>query len=147
MRKTFLFLAGVAMIATLASGCARMEKKFGRGLSNTFEFVRGGELRHSMEETALFDSPDTAYTTGFIRGLHRTLARTGMGVYEMATAPIPPYGPIFTSYLPPNPVYPDNYTPNLLADSMFATDTDLGFSGGDIIPFVPGSRFQVFETH
>jgi hypothetical protein len=24
-------------------------------------------------------------------------------------------------------------------------DTSLGFSGGDIIPFIPGSRFHIFD--
>jgi putative exosortase-associated protein (TIGR04073 family) len=147
MRNTFSLLVGVAIVASLASGCARMETKLGRGLSNSFEFARGGEMRRTMEQTALFDSPDTSYTTGFIRGVNRTLARTGVGIYEVVTAPLPPYGPIFTGYLEPSPVYPDNYTPGLVADSMFATDTYAGFSGGDVLPFVPGNRFQVFESH
>jgi putative exosortase-associated protein (TIGR04073 family) len=147
MRKTFSLLVGVAVIATLSSGCARMEKKFGRGLSNTFEIVRGGELRRTMEQASLVDSPDAGYTTGFVRGLHRSLARTGLGLYEVVTAPLPPYDPLFTNYLDPEPVYPDNYTPGLVADSAFATDTYVGFSGGDVLPFVPGNRFQVFESH
>jgi putative exosortase-associated protein (TIGR04073 family) len=95
----------------------------------------------------LFYSPDTAYGVGFIKGLNRTLVRTGVGVYEMVTAPLPPYDPVFTDYLSPHPVYPDNYTPNLVEDSTFATDTNLGFSGGDVMPFAPGSRFRIFDTH
>ena len=50
-------------------------------------------------------------------------------------------------YLAPGPVFPDNYTPNVLEDSLFATDTNLGFSGGDITPMLPGSRFRIFDTH
>jgi len=100
-----------------------------------------------MEQTALFDSPDTAYGVGFVRGLNRTLARTGVGIYEMVTAPIPPYGPVWTDYLTPAPVYPDNYVPTLKEDSMFATDANLGFSGGDVAPMIPGSRFRIFDTH
>jgi hypothetical protein len=65
----------------------------------------------------------------------------------MVTAPFPPYGPVFTDYLAPNPVYPDAYQPDLAEDAMFSTDTNLGYSGGDIAPFVPGSRFRVFDTH
>lgn len=145
--RNIISLLVVLTLAALVSGCANVERKFGRGLSNTFEIVRMGELRRTMEQTALFDSPDAAYTTGFIRGLNRTLARTGLGVYEMATAPIPPYHPIFTDYLSPEPVYPDNYTPGLLADSTFATDTYMGFSGGDIAPLIPGSRFRIFTEH
>src|ERR1019366_4480667 len=101
--------------------------------------------RRTMEQSALFDSPDTAYTTGAIRGFNRTLARTGIGIYEVVTFAIPPYGPVFTNHFAPRPVYPDNYTPDLVEDSMFATDTYVGYSGGDTLPFVPGSRFQIFE--
>ncbi|HYG24177.1 MAG TPA: exosortase system-associated protein, TIGR04073 family [Verrucomicrobiae bacterium] len=146
MRKTLSLLALIGVIA-LGTGCANVERKMGRGFANTFEIVRGGEFRRTMEQTALFDSPDEAYSTGFIRGVNRTLARTGLGVYEIVTAPIPPYDPIFTNYLAPGPVYPDNYQPGLLADSMFDTDTYFGYSGGDVMPFVPGSRFRVFDTH
>jgi putative exosortase-associated protein (TIGR04073 family) len=147
MRKTLPFLAAVVMIGALATGCANTERKFGRGMSNLVEPLRLGEMRRSMEQTGLFDGPDASYGVGFIRGLNRTLARTGVGIYEIVTAPIPPYDPVWTSYLTPNPVYPDNYVPNLAEDSTFATDTNLGFSGGDVMPFVPGSRFRIFDTH
>jgi putative exosortase-associated protein (TIGR04073 family) len=146
MRKTLPLLAVLTIAATLATGCANTEQKFGRGLSNLFEPVRGGEMRRTMEQTALFDGPDASYTTGFVRGLNRTLARTGIGIYEVVTAPFPPYGPVCTDYLSPGPVYPDNYRPNTVEDSMFATDTNLGFSGGDVMPFVTGSRFRIFDT-
>lgn len=147
MRHTFSLLAGLVLVGALASGCANVEQKFGRGLNNTFEIVRGGEFRRTMEQTALFDSPDYAYTTGFVHGLNRTLARTGVGIYEVVTAPFPPYGPVFTDYLSPGPVYPDNYRPDLVEDSMFSTDTYMGYSGGDVLPIVPGSRFKIFDTH
>ena len=29
---------------------------------------------------------------------------------------------------------------------MFDTDTYTGFSGGDVAPFIPGSRFRVFDN-
>lgn len=147
MRKTLCLLSLAGVIAALGAGCANTEKKLGRGLSNTFEIVRAGEFRRTMEQTAIFESPDTAYTTGFIRGVNRTLARTGIGIWEVVTAPLPPYGPIFTNKFSPHPVYPDNYKPELRADPMFATDTYTGFSGGDVAPLIPGSRFQIFETH
>ena len=147
MRKTLSLLAAVAMAGAMATGCANTEKKFGRGMSNLAEPLRMGEMRRTMEQTGLFDGPDASYGVGFIRGLNRTLARTGVGIYEIVTAPIPPYDPVWTSYLSPNPVYPDNYTPNLAEDTTFATDTNLGFSGGDVMPFLPGSRFRIFDTH
>jgi putative exosortase-associated protein (TIGR04073 family) len=147
MRKTFLLSAVLAGAALLATGCASTEQKFGRGMRNMGEIVRMGEICRTMEQTALFESPETAYTTGFFRGLNRTLARTGIGIYEVLTCPLPPYDPVFTYYLSPDPVYPDNYKPTLVEDAMFATDSNLGFSGGDVAPMVPGSRFRIFDTH
>jgi putative exosortase-associated protein (TIGR04073 family) len=147
MRNTYSFLVALAMTGALASGCAHVEKKLGRGIDNTVEIVRWGELRRSMEQSSLFDSPDVGATTGFVRGFNRTLARTGIGVYEVVTAPFPPYGPVFTHYLAPNPVYPDNYTPGIAADSMYDTDTYFGFSGGEVLPIIPGDRFRIFDTH
>ncbi|MBC8097374.1 MAG: exosortase system-associated protein, TIGR04073 family [Akkermansiaceae bacterium] len=146
MRKTLSLLALAVAVGAL-SGCTNVERKLGRGFNNTFEIVRGGEFRRTVEQTALFDSPDEGYTTGVIRGVNRTLARTGIGLYEIVTAPIPPYDPVFTDHFAPTPVYPDNYTPGLLEDSLFATDTYFGYSGGDIAPLIPGSRFRVFDTH
>lgn len=151
MRKSFSLLAVLVVAGALATGCAGPERKLGRGIGNTSEIVRGGEFRRSVEQTSLFDGPDAGYTTGAVRGLNRTLARTGIGLYEIITCPFPNpgrgYDPVCTSYLAPGPVYPDNYAPDLLSDSMFATDTDLGFSGGNVAPIVPGNRFHIFDTH
>lgn len=147
MRKTFVLLAAATMCSTLLTGCANTERKMGRGVSNMLEIVRMGELRRTQEQAALFPASDEGGASGFFRGLNRTLARTGVGIYEVVTAPIPPYDPVFTDYLSPRPVYPDNYTPNLTEDSQYATDTNLGFSGGDVAPRIPGSRFRIFDTH
>jgi putative exosortase-associated protein (TIGR04073 family) len=146
MRNKFFFLLSAAVVATLATGCANVERKLGRGFSNTFEVVRLGEMRRSVEQTSLFDSPEAGSTTGLVRGFNRTLARTGVGIYEIATAPFPPYGPVFTSYLSPGPVYPDSYAPGIRESSTFATDSSVGFSGGNVMPFLPGNRFRVFES-
>ncbi len=113
MRNIFPFLATLVIAGALVSGCASAENKLGRGMSNMGEIVRLGEMRRSIEQTALFDQPGAHYATGFIRGLDKTLAREGIGVYEVVTAPFPPYGPVFTDYLPPNPAYPDNYKPDM----------------------------------
>jgi len=45
-----------------------------------------------------------------------------------------------------NPVYPDSYKPHLLADPTFGPDNSLGFSGGDVAPIIPGSRFRIFDN-
>lgn len=158
-------LALVAAVA-LTAGCAGPEKKLGRGLLNATEFARLGELRRSMEQTHLWENTDAAFTTGVIRGLNRSLARTVIGVYEIATFPLPGYGPIGASkdpiypdasmrnrsypfggmWLSEYPTYPDSYKPSVLSDSIFSTDTSLGFSGGDVAPFIPGSRFRIFDN-
>lgn len=152
MRKTLSILA-IGAASMMLVGCASNqitgpERKFGRGMNNVTEFVRGGEIRRSMEQSAIFSGPDVAYTSGFLHGFNRSVARTVVGVYEMITFPIPngpgnDYGPIM---LPENPVYPASYTPGLIADPSFATDNNIGFSGGDIAPFLPNSRFKIFNN-
>jgi putative exosortase-associated protein (TIGR04073 family) len=147
MRNTICLLSVIALIGVFSSSCANVERKFGRGLANTYEIVRAGEYRRSVEQVSLVEGPNVGYTYGAMHGFNRTLVRTGIGIYEIVTAPIPPYGPVFTNHYTPNPVYPDNYQPGLIEDSLFATDTYVGYSGGDVAPFIPGSRFQIFETH
>jgi len=146
MRNKFPLLAAVVITGAMAVGCTNVEQKFGRGMNNMFEIVRGGEFRRTFEQTALYEGPDAAYGPGFVTGVNRTLARTGIGVYEIITAPFPPYDPVFTDKFAPGPVYPDNNTPGIIADSMSASDTRVGFSGGEVLPMVPGSRFKIFEN-
>ncbi len=159
-------LALLIALTMFSAGCAGPEKKFGRGINNVTEFARLGELRRAMEQTAMWDHPGNAFTTGVARGLNRSIIRTVLGAYEIATFPLPSYEASFTSkyriypdpsvknkqypfgglVLSEHPVYPDSYTPNLIADSIFSNDTNLGFSGGDVAPFIPGSRFRIFDN-
>ena len=167
MRRSVSLLTLTAVTAFIFVGCAGPERKFGRGMNNVTEIARMGELRRSVEQTAIWDGAEVSYTTGFIRGLNRTLVRTGIGVYEIVTFPLPPYHALMTStnrlypdfsirnsgypwggmVLPEDPVFPDNYRPTLMSDSLFSTDTSLGFSGGDVAPMVPGSRFHIFDNY
>lgn len=128
--------------ALLSTGCAGPERKLGRGLTNVTEVARLGELRRSMEQSAIWDSPQEGISRGFINGISNTLKRTAAGVYEVATFPLPSYDPILE---PEWGQFPDNHKPNLLSDTTFAPDVALGFSGGDIAPFLPASRFRVFD--
>ena len=146
MRKPFALLGAVLLAGVLVSGCAGPEKKLGRGVSNFFEIVRWGDTQREIEQASLFESPDIGMTGGFVRGFHKSLARTGIGLYEIVTFPIPTYEPIATNYISPHPVYPDSYKPGLMDDSIFATDSQVGFSGGEICPWIPGSRFKVFNN-
>jgi putative exosortase-associated protein (TIGR04073 family) len=147
LKKLSIFLS-LAAISFVVAGCAGPEEKLGRGFNNFSEFARGGELRRSIEQSAIFGAPADGPTTGFIHGIDRSFERTFAGAYEMLTFPIPNhspgnYGPVF---FPSDPVYPDSYKPNWLADTTLAPDTSLEFSGGDIAPFIPGSRFRIFDN-
>ena len=146
MRKVILPLAVLA-VALFAAGCTGPEQKLGRGLSNTFEIVRLGELRRSIELNSVEPLPGTGYF-GLIHGIDRSLARTGLGVFETVTFPIPTptYRPIFTKYIAPDPVFPESYKPGLYSYALFDTDTYTGFSGGDVAHWIPGSRFSIFSN-
>ena len=149
MRKKAFYLLSLVAVASIVAGCAGPEEKLGRGINNMTEFARLGELRRSMEQAAIWDySGHGGITDGFFTGVNRSFARTGAGLYEVLTFPIPnhrnnDYGPIFT---PVDPVYPDSYQPDWITDSMLSPDTSLGFAGGDVAPYLPGSRFRVFDN-
>ena len=159
MRSAVSLLA-LAAVAAL-TGCAGPEQKFGRGVNNFSEIVRGAEMRRSMEQTMLWDGPSQG-PTGFARGVTRTFARTGIGLYEMVTAPIPPYHPLLAPEsrlypdpsmrtrkypwggleLPEYPVHTDNEWTVLRSGRLFETDSSCGFSGGVVAPWVPGNKFS-----
>jgi putative exosortase-associated protein (TIGR04073 family) len=149
--KAFCFLS-LMTVCTLLAGCAGPqgpEQKLGRGLNNMVELARMGELQRSMEQAAIFDSPGFGgITTGFIHGVDRSFARTGAGLYEVLTFPIPngPNGNYDPVFHPADPVYPDSYKPDWIAETMLQPDTSMGFSGGDIAPYLPGSRFHIFDN-
>ncbi len=142
MRKTFSYLAIAAVASLIGAGCAGPEAKLGRGIRNVTEFARLGEIRNSVEQSTLWDGADYGSTTGLIKGFNRSMGRTLVGAYEVVTFPLPSYGPLFG---PVDPIYPDSYKPGHFADQTFATDYAFGFSGGDVAPFIPGSRFKIFD--
>lgn len=145
MRKMIFTLAVAALAPLFLTGCTGPEQKLGRGLSNTYEVVRWGELRQSVEQDAVLGVPGNG-CYGFIHGFDRSLQRTGLGLYEVVTFPVPSYNPVMTKSFSPSPALPESYKPGLIADPLFSTDTYTGFSGGDVAPFIPGSRFKVFDN-
>ena len=149
MRNLVPFLGAITLVGILAGGCTSAQTKLGRGVKDSMEFARLGEIQRSMEHTALFETPGHHYAEGFIKGFCKSVARTGVGAFEIVTFPLPPYEPVWTSYVNPSDWYlhPDSYKPGLIADSMFSTDVNLGFSGGDFAPWSPGSSFKVFDLH
>ena len=148
MFKKICVLLPIVALSYFVVGCAGPEQKLGRGVNNLGEFARGGEMRRSFEQTAIFGSPDQSYTTGLFRGFNRSMVRTFAGAYEVLTFPVPNhkpdnYGPILR---PSDPIYPDSYKPNWLSDAITSPDTNLGFAGGDVAPIIPGSRFHIFDN-
>jgi putative exosortase-associated protein (TIGR04073 family) len=155
-------LCAGATAVLIFTGCAGPENKLGRGFSNMTAFVGGGDISRSVEQTALWDGPNTG-PTGFIRGFNRAMARTGIGIYEVVTFPFPPYGPVVDST---TPVYPDNsiavkgdknwgglvlpafsqrpdsYYWGLPDDSIFTTDAVVGMSSGTVAPWIPLGSFN-----
>jgi len=159
MRMKYSAVITVIAASLFAAGCEGPEQKLGRGFVNMTEFARGGEMNYSVEQTAVFSEPDYAFTTGVIHGLTRSVQRTAVGIYEVVTFPVPnhpgkDYSPIFfaespvaAALHPEAPVYPDNFRPGIMEDASLATDTDLGFSGGEVAPFIPGCRFRIFDNN
>lgn len=147
MRKIFFLFAAALTVAGL-TGCQGPEQKLARGFDNTFEVVRWGDMRRSVEQGAVFSAPDVSYSYGMIHGFNQSVKRIGLGVFEVVTFPIPTptYDPILTDYVPAVPQYPDSYRPGIISGSTFDTDTYTGFSGGDVAPFIPGSRFKIFDN-
>jgi len=149
MRNKVLYFLSLITVSSLVAGCAGPTEKFSRGFNNMFEFARMGEFRRSMEQAAVFDTPGHGgIADGVFTGINRSFARTGAGLYEMLTFPIPngAYGDYRPIFHPGDPVYPDSYKPDWIADGMLSPDTSLGFAGGDIAPYLPGSRFRVFDN-
>jgi putative exosortase-associated protein (TIGR04073 family) len=149
MRNATPLLALAALGALFTAGCAGPEQRLGSGMNNLTEFTRLGEIQRSVEQTSVFDSPEAGYTTGFIHGFDQSVYRTVAGAYQIVTFPA---GNALSDssfeqkYIPKGTPYPDSYRPGLPDFPVFQTDTYFGFSGGDIAPFVPGSKFSVFPN-
>ena len=145
MVKNFFILGSLLAVAVVAGGCAGAQNKLGRGVNNSLEPIRLADWRRSVQQTMLFPSPNANLHTGMVRGFTKTMARTGVGLYEIVTFPFPTYDPIFTDYLSPEPIYPDGAKPSLPDQPIFWNDDSLGYSGGTIGGFIPGNTFHVFD--
>ncbi len=124
--------------ATLLTGCSSMEQKLGRGIANIMEPVRLGELTRSVEQTYLSDGPVVGESYGVVHGVSRTIQRTLVGVFDVATFPIPT-DPLIQ---PSEPVFPDHYKPQLSGGWGAQTDRYLGLEGGGTLPWLAGSDFN-----
>ncbi len=116
MKKSSLCVAGmlIALVCLLsatsdASGADAL-RKFGRGIANlTWGWT---DLPLAMHREDTLNGPVAAYTYGIVRGLAKAVSRTAVGIYEIASFPIPwpdGYWPIIG---PEAPI--QNYNENIL---------------------------------
>ncbi|MGH7979884.1 MAG: hypothetical protein ACREE6_10960, partial [Limisphaerales bacterium] len=56
--------------------------------------------------------------------------------------PLPPYHPVCTKYVTPEPVYPDNARPVMPYDPLYRNDYYIGYQAGAPFGFVPGCEFD-----
>jgi putative exosortase-associated protein (TIGR04073 family) len=147
MRKFLILLAASAVCSLLLTGCAGPEQKLGRGIRNTAEIVRWSSMQRSIEQTTLWEGTDVGITTGVVKGFNETIARTGMGLVDIVTFPIPypSYQAWGTNVVPASVQYPDSYKPGMRQNQATSTDISLGFAGGTILPWLPGNRFRIFD--
>ena len=99
MKKVFLigFIFLLLLAMSSPAYCQDPIKKLGRGLCNvvTFPF----ELPEQIQRVNNQDGPMAAWTYGLIKGIGMMGVRAIVGVYEVATFPIPlpkEYKPILT---------------------------------------------------
>jgi riboflavin synthase len=87
------------MLSFIADGrCDTAVKKLGRGISNAFTCFM--EVPDQMTNVGNTDGPVAGWTYGILKGVCMTVVRGVVGVYEVATFPIPlpkGYKPILTN--------------------------------------------------
>ncbi len=93
-----LLTAGLAMadIQQPPSSDWGPTRKLGRGLGNICFGIT--ELPDSMLSVNYFDGNSAAFSYGIVRGLGRTFARLGYGLYDVFLFPVPTYK---GTYAPP----------------------------------------------
>lgn len=108
VRKIILLTAIVVFMASIISPVSFAEpgrgdplRKLGRGLSNCVTFPI--EIPNQISKTNNTDGAMAAFTYGVVKGITMTMFRAVVGVYEVATFPIP---------------FPKNYEP-ILTDPEF----------------------------
>jgi putative exosortase-associated protein (TIGR04073 family) len=96
-------------------------RKLGRGVANMTSGPT--EIFSSLEQTVDSDGSSAAVSYGLVRGLTRTLARFGVGVYEVVTFPFPTtrgtYAPVLRKPIPWVHGGYEEFPPELGFDSRF----------------------------
>lgn len=137
-----LFAFAAVGLLPLLTGCNSMEQKLGRGLANVYEPLRMGELRRSVEQNSISDSPSGGPGYGIVHGIARTFQRTAVGAFEVVTFPIPTE-PIIH---PVAPVYPDSQPRQQMGNLGVGSDQYLGFQDAAVTPFLPGVEFNPLQN-
>ena len=60
-------MLALTLAAAVLTGCGGVERKLGRGMNNSMELFRGGEMRRSIEQAGLWDGADAAFSTGLVQ--------------------------------------------------------------------------------
>ena len=99
MKSVFLvfFIFFLILAMAVPAYCDDAMKKLGRGICNALTFPL--EIPEQINRTNNSDGPMAAMTYGLLKGVAMTGLRAVVGVYEIATFPIPfpkGYGPILT---------------------------------------------------
>jgi putative exosortase-associated protein (TIGR04073 family) len=99
-------LTSAALLVTAALACADIQqppssdfgptRKLGRGIGNICFGIT--ELPTSMASVNYFEGNSAAFSYGIVRGLGRTFARLGYGVYDTLLFPFPT---VKGTYAPP----------------------------------------------
>jgi putative exosortase-associated protein (TIGR04073 family) len=111
MGKKILLVALIALVVSsvLSSNayCDNALKKLGRGTANCVTFPL--ELIEQIKRTNNSDGPIAAFSYGILKGAGMMVLRAVVGVYEVATFPIP---------------LPKHYEPILKDPEFFFEDTN-----------------------
>ncbi len=94
-------------MAASSAYCDDALRKLGRGLANCVTFPL--EIIEQVKRTNLSDGPNAAFTVGILKGLGMMVVRAGVGVYEVATFPVP---------------LPKHYEPILKDPEFFCDETN-----------------------
>lgn len=82
-----LIIASLFLIQSASFAQNNMLRKLGRGVANV---VTGAiEVPKAIQETFYEEGPVAAASWGLFDGIYKFVARTVVGVYEIATFPIP----------------------------------------------------------
>jgi len=106
-RKAVSVLLVLLLIISSAvpSYCDDAIKKLGRGIANIATFPM--EIPEQAKRVNQSDGPIAAMTWGFLRGIYMAAIRAVVGVYEVASFPVP---------------YPHDYRPLLDDPEFFFSD-------------------------